>query len=182
MNLKNKRGAMEMSIGTIVTVVLSMTLLIGGIVLIRSILNSSNDVVDLTDSQVKNQINQLFGDNSKLVMYPDSREINIDVGEDGAFAFGIQNLLRGSGQNTDFTYEVSVSDSGNCGLATSDLDEWIILGKSGSAQIAQGGTYSVKTKLAISEMAPLCTFRVQVIVNNNGALYASDSMDIQITS
>ena len=173
---------MEMSIGTIVTIVLSMTLLIGGIVLIKNILSSSNNVLDMTDSQLTSQINQFFGEGSKLVMYPNSKEVTTNVGETTAFAFGIKNTLIGSGQNNEFTYTTSVSDPGNCGVSESIINEWIILGKSGSVQVTHDDISSVRVNLYIPDSAPLCTFRVQVVVNNDGVLYASDSMDIKIDS
>jgi len=76
--MKNKRAAMEMSIGTIVTIVLSMTLLIGGIMLVTNISKSGADIVDITDSQVKNQINQLFGeDNGYLSIFGFSNNFEV---------------------------------------------------------------------------------------------------------
>ena len=126
MQRKNKRAAMEMSIGTIVTVVLSMALLIGGIMLIRNITTSSGDIVDMTDEQVKNQINQLFGDDAKVVVYPSSGAIEVKIGDEGAFAVGIKNLISGiTGQNSVFSYDVSVSSPGNCGISEGQIANWI---------------------------------------------------------
>ncbi len=183
MIFKNKKGAMEMSIGTIVTIVLSMTLLIGGIVLVRNIINSSNDVVDMTDAQLKNQINQLFGSDSKVVMFPDSREIKAKIGDDIAFAFGIKNLLVGiAGQNAEFQYEVNVADSGNCGIGNSIILDWIILGKSGTVTIPQGETYSSKVRMSIPDGSPLCSFRLSINVKSNDKNYYTDYMDVKIAS
>jgi len=56
---KNKKGAMEMSVGTIVTIVLLMSVLVLGVFLVQKIFQSSTNVVDQVDQQVQNQINQL---------------------------------------------------------------------------------------------------------------------------
>ena len=57
MIIKNKKAAMEMSVGTIVTIVLLMSVLILGIFLVQNIFKSAKGAVDLTDKQLKNEIN-----------------------------------------------------------------------------------------------------------------------------
>ena len=67
--MKNKTGAMEMSVGTIVTIVLLMSALVLGLILTRSIFKSSTESVDIIDDQIKGEINNLFADdNTKLVI------------------------------------------------------------------------------------------------------------------
>jgi len=176
--VKNKIAAMEMSIGTIVTIVLSMTLLIGGIMLVTNISKSGADIVDMTDSQVKNQINQLFGEDDKIIMYPDSREVKIQMGDYDAFAFGIKNLITGgSGQDAEFEYDVRVLDKGDC-PDNARIENWIVLGKEGKVKIPQGDVYVNKVKLLIPEGSPLCGFRLAIDVKVNGNNYYSDSMDV----
>ena len=58
---KNKTGAMEMSVGTIVTIVLLMAALVLGLVLTGNIFQTSSENVQIIDDQVKNQIIDLFG-------------------------------------------------------------------------------------------------------------------------
>ena len=60
MKSKSKIGQMEMSVGTIVTIVLLVTLLILGVVLIKNIFSSAKGVVDLTDQQLRSEISKLF--------------------------------------------------------------------------------------------------------------------------
>lgn len=179
--LKNKKAAMEMSMGTIVTVVLSMALLIGGIMLIRNITTSSGDVIGMTDEQVKNQINQMFGGDYRVVVYPSSGSTQIKIGKEGDFAFGIKNLITGqAGQNAEFSYEVVVADSGNCGISDSTIMGWIILGKSGKEiYIPQSETHTLRVRLSIPQGSPLCTFRLNINVKANGNNYMTTSMDIQ---
>lgn len=62
MKLNSKKAALEMSIGTIVTIVLSVTMLILGLVLVRTIMcGALVTSLDLTD-KMRDQINKLFQD------------------------------------------------------------------------------------------------------------------------
>jgi hypothetical protein len=182
---KNNKAAIEMSIGTIVIVVLAMTMLILGIVLVKNIFGSSSDILDMSTDQIKSQVSKLFGESKKLVMYPDSREISIKVGDQGAFGIGIQNLLSGaSAQDAKFTYETIISDPdlrSKCGVTEREVEQWVVTGRADSnIPIAPAEVYAGKVTFSIPEGTPLCTFRVRIDVKANSANYASDFMDIQI--
>ena len=60
METKNTKGAMEMSVGTIVTIVLLMSVLVLGIFFVSKIFTSSNNAIDSIDSQVQSEINQIL--------------------------------------------------------------------------------------------------------------------------
>ena len=55
-----KKGAMELSIGTIVVIVLAMTMLILGIVLVRSIMCGAVGLTGDINNKVKSEIDRLF--------------------------------------------------------------------------------------------------------------------------
>lgn len=57
----NKSGALELSVSTIVVVVLSVTLLIMGMVLVRNIMCSATGLTDDINTKVQGQIEALFG-------------------------------------------------------------------------------------------------------------------------
>ena len=59
---------MEMSVGTIVTIVLLMSVLVLGIILIKNIFYGGIKIVDMTNEQLENEINKLFGEDKKLVL------------------------------------------------------------------------------------------------------------------
>ncbi len=64
----NKRGAFELSIGTLVVLVIGLTMLILGIVLVTNIFGGATDSVDTINEKVKNEITTLFSDASKDVI------------------------------------------------------------------------------------------------------------------
>ena len=55
-----KRGALELSIGTIVIIVLAMTMLILGMVLVRSIMCGAVGLTGEINKNVKGEIDRLF--------------------------------------------------------------------------------------------------------------------------
>lgn len=81
-SMKNKKATMEMSVGTIVTIVLLMTVLILGLVMIRTIFKGSIENINGIDTAVKDQINKLFSEDTsrQIVVYPTSRYVTIKKG------------------------------------------------------------------------------------------------------
>lgn len=182
---ENKRAAMEMSVGTIVTIVLLMAALVLGLVLTYNIFTSANGAIDLTDQELSEEINTLFGDSgAKLMLYPKSGEVKIKQEEQDAIGLGIKNLLTGVSGSQKFSYEVKVIDKSRCGNA--NVLDWIYLGKSGSdIPIAAGGMYSTKITFNIPSGSPLCTVRYRVEVKTGGATGTStpyDTIEFDITS
>ena len=54
--IENKKAAMEMSVGTIVTIVLLMSVLVLGLVLITNIFSGATSSVKTIDDKVKSEI------------------------------------------------------------------------------------------------------------------------------
>ena len=140
------------------------------------------EIANMTIDQIKKQVSEMFGDDDRLVVYPDTRNMEIDIGEQNGFLIGIKNLIIGQTGATDFSYEISVADVGNCGVDESKVDSWIVLGKSESLEIAPGQIGSGKILLNIPEGSPLCSFRYRINVRQSNEPYASDMMDITIAS
>jgi len=182
----NTRGQMEMSVGTIVTIVLLVTLLILGVVLIKNIFSSAKGVVDLTDTQLRSEINKLFSDDTKVSIYPSTRLVEIKQEERDGVAIGIQNLLTGSLAETTFSYAVTATDVDSltkCGISKEEAENWITTGGRGSnIQIPSGEISTQRILFEIPSGAPLCTIRYVVnVYYGNGKAYApSDSFDVTV--
>ncbi len=185
---KNKKAAIELSIGTVVIIVLAMTMLILGIILIRNIFQTTTSAVTEIDQGVKNQINQLFSENQDkvLILYPDSGIIKLEQGsQDAGFVVAIRNTDN-LNQKT-FSYLVEPDSAGSCGTHP-------IQASGGSARIIVGGDGSGITlppgramenpshvRLGISETAPTCTFRLKVTVREGTTPISTAFMDVEIT-
>jgi hypothetical protein len=182
---KSKKAAMEMSVGTIVTIVLLMTVLVLGIVLVRNIFMGSIDVVDMTEKQLKDEVNKLFSEDKKLVIYPDTTEpIEAKQEETTGVGIGIKNLLEGASGTETFNYQVTVSDpdlSTKCGgIRIADVESWMVTGRTeNNIPIPVGDVSAQKVIFKIPTGAPLCTIRFRVNVNEGTNYYSTAIFDIE---
>jgi len=179
-----KRGALELSIGTIVIIVLAMSMLILGLVLVKNIFSGATAVTDMTDEQLKNQVSKMFGESSRLVAYPDTEHINVKGGEIAEFGFGVKNLLEGSNAGTKFNYEVIVFDSQiqkNCGVSEREAEDWITVGRTEPMEIAPGEIETGRVRIEVPSGANLCTFRYLIkVYQEDKKIYDSARMDVTI--
>ena len=179
-----KKGAIELSIGTIVIIVLAMSMLILGLVLVKNIFGGSVDIADMAIDQIKDQVTKMFGNDKRVVIYPDTRHINVKGGEISGFGIGIKNLLEGSTAGTTFEYEVVVSDNDigkKCGISSEKAESYIVTGRTEKLEIAPGQFEAGKILVEVPEGSKLCTFRYRVNVKqSNGAIYDSDFIDVTI--
>ena len=138
MTRKNKRAAMELSIGTIVIVVLAMSMLILGLILIKNIFSGVSYNVDEVNNKVKDQIGKMFTDETKVVTYLQSDGIaKVTQGDDYGLAFGVRNNI----QTQDFKWEVKLDDADvtqHCGVTAAQAQAWVITGRTGTLPISSG--------------------------------------------
>jgi hypothetical protein len=179
-----KKAQMEMSVGTIVTIVLLVSVLILGIVLIKNIFSSAKSVVDLTDQQLRSEINKLFSEDSKISIYPSTRLIEIKKESTDGVGVGIKNLLVGASANKEFSYTVSISDSdiqSKCGISATTAEGWIVTGRSEENIPIPAGDFSIqKVLFEIPTGSPLCTIRYRINVQADNTAYATDFFDLKV--
>ena len=185
--MKNKTAAMEMSMNTIVVVVLSVSFLILAFILMNTIYKSSKGAIDLTDSQLRDQIGKLFSsEDKKIVIYPQTGLSEIKQGKLEAVGVGVKNILTGASETNDFYYNISYNagSSPTCHGSENIFNSWIVAGKSGNMKIPTGDFHSEKVRIKIPVGSQLCLARYNVYVysikNNNKELYASSYFDIQV--
>lgn len=177
-----KKAAIEMSVGTIVTIVLLMTTLILGLILVRNIFSGSVENINSIDQAVKNEINKLFAEDDarKIVIYPAAREITVKKGDEGGFGFSIRNTEE---QDGSFSYEVKAMEA-SCELSLSKADELIILGKSSSGiNIPSGDSMDnpILVKFSISDNIPLCNIRYGLDVEKGNQQYGQTiTIDLKV--
>src|SRR4030042_1336517 len=180
----NHKGAMEMSVGTIVTIVLLVTVLILGIVLIKNIFSSAKGVIDLTDQQLRNEVEKLFSEESKMSVYPGTRLVEIKQDSTNGVGIGIRNLLTGASADKTFSYTVSVSDADlnkKCGIDDQAAEDWIVTGRTEENIPIPSGDFSTqKVLFEIPVGAPLCTIRFRINVQADETAYATDFFDLKI--
>jgi len=171
---------MEMSVGTIVTIVLLMSVLVLGIVLTKSIFESSKGAIDMTDQQLQSEISKLFGEeDSKLVIYPTSKKLILKKDDNDAIGLGIKNIADNVNAPTSFSYEILYRDN-DCGLTQKQVEDWIrIGGTEENIPIAIGDFSSPKIEFRASEGTPKCLASFRVNVKRGGEVYVSDTFTIE---
>lgn len=177
----NRKAAMEMSVGTIVTIVLLMSVLVLGLVLTKNIFNSAQGAIKMTDDQLKKKINQLYGDDSEIGIYPENRLLKVKQEETDEIGVVVRNLQKDTESSSVFEYTVSVMEN-KCPIDDSRVLSYIKLGQAGTKTIGVGDSSVFRVRFTIPSGAPLCTARYSVDVSSNGEFYASDDFDLEIIS
>ncbi len=176
---KNCKAAMEMSVGTIVTIVLLMSVLVLGIVLTKSIFESSKGAIDMTDQQLQSEISKLFAEEKDLVIYPTSGKITIKGGERDQIVVGIRNSADFTDVSTEFTYEVLVSGN-DCGLNKEEVENWISIKPEEIIQIPIGGFEKSRINFKIPEGTPNCLGEFRVTVKRGSKIYDSELFSVEV--
>lgn len=180
--MKNKTAAMEMSVGTIVTIVLLMSTLVLGLVLIRNITKSSTENINSIDQKVKDQISKMFSEDdlSKVVIYP-SRNIKIKKGDsESGFGLSIRNVDSSTGV---FSYVITY-DSSNCGITKANAEALIVLRRTQSnIQLGGGDVMSqpILVVFDIPETANPCLIGYTLTVKKGAAPYEQVVFNLEIT-
>lgn len=162
----DKKGAIELSVGTIVIIVLSVTLLILGIVFVKSIMCSGIVISEQLSTGVKNEVNNLFGADQYGVRC---------VGEGGQeikYASGgrrqIVCIIKSESQAT---YNLKVTDVKSLiGASTSTVQKWI-LQQDWKGDVSPGGNGqdAVVLVLNIPSDAPTTTLSITISAENVGS-------------
>jgi len=182
--IKSKRGAIELSVSTIVIVVLAMSMLILGLVLIKNIFSGAIYNVDTMNEQVKEELNKLFTDDGqKIAVYLPDNLAKIKQGETFGVAFGIKNTVKGESQAGRFTYIIqATSVEKGCGLTLQQADTYLVLRDEGSFELSPGGLHADRVRIRPSDTAPLCEISYDIIVKKDGQPYETTFFIVKIAS
>ena len=181
---KNKRAALELSIGTIVILVLAMSMLILGLILIRTIFSGAKFNVETMNQKVESEINKLFVEDQRAVIYLPNRIAEIKQGDEFGLGFGIQNAVA----TQKFRWSVTVADDNirkKCGVRENEAEAWITTGGTGSVDVSSGQKYTDIVRFNVPEGAvsdiSTCIIRYKLeIKKEDGTPYTTEPFDIDI--
>ena len=177
----NKKAAFELSIGTIVILVLAMSMLILGLILIRTIFTGAKYNVETMNKKVEAEINKLFVEDQRAVLYLPNRIAEIKQGKEFGLGFGIQNAIA----TQKFRWQVQIADDEirrKCGASEQEAEDWIVTGGSGSADIASGQKYADIIRFNIQEGSvndiSTCIIRYKLVIKQeDGTAYTTEPFD-----
>lgn len=154
-----KKGAIELSISTVVIIVLAMSMLVLGLILIRNIFKGATESVNILDKKVQNAIAGMFNEENSgdVVVYlspdrnfyikPNSEVVSIAVGfrtPDGspnADKIKYKILL---GESTDKDCRKIIGETATKQLFDTPLDREMTLPKLFESNTLGGGSIKVK--------------------------------------
>ena len=187
---KNRKGQMQMSVGTIVTIVLLMAVLGLGLVLVRTIFSGAVENIDNIDQSVKNEISKLFAedDSKRMVVFPSSRKIVIDKTDSGAegFAFSINNVL-----NEDLSLSYTVEADSEFGFAEKcgqrfskeEAESWLVSGTSATLPTITQNSRLDPEELVLFDVgddAPGCTIPYILEVKEGTEVYTATKIFLTV--
>jgi hypothetical protein len=106
-NIK-KKAAMELSISTIVVIVIAVTMLIFGIIFVRSIMCSALEIGDQASDAVKNELTSLFGADQEGVNCMGGRGHEITLGDGGRRQIICMSNTK---EPTEYSFEIQKIES-----------------------------------------------------------------------
>jgi hypothetical protein len=186
---RNKQGALELSVGTIVIIVIAMSMLILGLVLVRTIFTGATDSVDELNLKVQGEVVKLFSD--------DERNIVVKLGADntakikqGTDSFGIVIGARtpdgGPTNRERLKYRLTLDEGGDCvrklGLrGTEDLFGTRLVSNNNFDEFDGSHAFAL-VLLSVSDTTLLCNQKVFVDVTdtNTNSLVGGSFFKIDI--
>ncbi len=185
--MKTKKAAIELSIGTVVIIVLAMSMLILGLVLIRNIFGGATDSVDALNDGVRSEITSLFAEeSSKIAIKLGAGKLaKIPQGTQGfGIAFGARTDNGEAVSNTNLRYKLEKTNENdrNCeGIQI--LDHTFVGNSVGPYQFedTEADNGFVVLVFNIREDAPECTQRYRLTtIGEGGEQIAQASFRVQI--
>ena len=163
MKKRNKKAALELSMGTIVVLVLSVSMLILGIILIRSIMCSGIEITEELSRGVKNEVKTLFGADRYGVRCAGqgTAEIRLATG-------GQRRLLCFIRTDTPATYDLDVNIISLEGASTAVVNRWVISEGRKDIKVSPGGEGAepIFAVLNIPADAQATTLEIEITAKN----------------
>jgi hypothetical protein len=164
---KGKKAALELSIGTIVIIVMAVTMLILGLVMIRTIMcGALVTSLDLTQ-KMKDQINKLFQEtgNDVVLLQGPGGPISIPPGETSAIWFAFKPTVE---TEYNYRFEVYLADTykrAPWSLTESKIQSWFITPLSGKDVV---GTLGKEKNLMLNppKDTPEFSFTLKLKIGN----------------
>ncbi len=193
---RGKKGAFEMSMTTMIVIVLSVIFLIMALVLIKNIFGGATSSVDQINTQVTKEINKLFTDeNKKIVIYLGTdKTAKIKAGTTNfGMIIGAQTKYGNSIDNrSDIQYKLSLDTNSQCYkmLGFAGIQRWFTQQKvSGTTTFwnnvdeAEADKAYARIELSIPAGTVVCTQKIMVdFIDNTNKDYAESSNTLGLNS
>jgi len=151
--VRNKKGAIEMSMQTIIIIVIGVTLLTLGLRFVYSIFKGVGGTPEKLGALSDKQLNDIFGESDEALYLP-TDTIETDQGAPvSAYLY-----LRNPGSDSaNFKYDVTVTDKPSESYSDERIQKWLVWNK-GERTIRSGQGLKDRILIKVPPNAPLGTY------------------------
>lgn len=176
----NKKAGFEMSITTLVVIVIAVIILILGLVFVRQIFGTASKSISIIDQQVKNKLQTMFGEEAGLIQVY-SRTVDVKAGTQGlSFPFAAKTP-KGERitSRSDMQYKLS-KGIGTC--VSAEVDNWFLqpLGQSISVDQFEADTSFSDIIITVPTGTTVCSQKINIDVTYKGTTVGGTSFTINI--
>ncbi len=154
----NKKGALELSMNTIVIVVIAVTILTLGLKLVYNQFSGISEQQQQIQEATEEEIREMFGQSDDPLALL-STSITLGQGESEDLVVAVRNIGSGSGT---FSYDITVDAQPDA--ETSNPLDWLIW-STGARDLSSGNTWTDQISIDISNDATLGTYRYTIVLN-----------------
>ena len=179
--LKRKRAAIELSMTTVVVIVLAMTMLAVGLTLVRTLFKGAIYTAGSLNTQIQDQINQMFQSETTTVgIVSDQGLLEPSRGDDSCVWWAIVAYDSGT---YDYTFSIIPAECADASkgyrLTDASIGKWFLTPLHGSVSLAPNQPEKYCLRFNIPSNAPSCLFSVDLVVTKDGVNYGSERVDIR---
>lgn len=177
MIIQNKKG-FEMSINTIVILVIAVTMLVLGIVLVKTIMCGAMDLASTTNQGALDQINKLFTseETREATCMGKTNPLDIVPGNYNVVGCGLKPKTQ-----TNFSYIFTLKSAiDSDGAPMQNVNSWIRESKTGTKMVAPGNTELVAIGIEVPEDAPEGTLVFGVLIKKGNVVVTDSDMRLRI--
>jgi|TARA_Y100000310_G_C20484634_1_gene716302 hypothetical protein len=192
---RNKQGALELSIGTIVVIVIGMSMLILGLVLVKTIFTGSTAAIGQLNDKVQGEISSLFVEEGKdiVVMTSDrSNRVKVKPGDSSDVGIGMltpDGSAVGSLTRLQYKMTLDTNTQDNCvgTIGVSRAEDLFItnIGIYNNVDAFDGSSAFALVEISVPKGTEKCTQKVHVEVKDTNVgpqNYAADFFVLEILS
>ena len=164
--LNRKKAAFELSMTTVVIIVIAMVMLILGLTLVRKVFETGTGFIDLADSGVRSKLNKMLGDEGRdITIGLADKTAKIVPGDDNAGSVPLVVETSGMAADPDeLSYKVSLGNTGTCTKTAVNSFFITELDKSYKFDEWEGSAAYANILIKVPNNAKLCTQQFTVDV------------------
>ncbi len=176
---RNKQGALELSIGTIVVIVIGMSMLILGLVLVKTIFTGSTAAIGQLNDKVQGEISTLFVEEGKdiVVMTSDrSNRVKVKPGDSSDVGIGMvtpDGDAVGSFSRLQYKMTLDTNTENNCigTIGVSRAEDLFVttIGQWNSVDEFDGSNAFALVEISVPKGTAKCTQKVHIEVKDNNS-------------